>query len=391
MSDAIPIPPRPNLEHYKKDAKDLLKACRASDPAAIRAWISRWAKLWPDTGHIEKRLREADIARLADAQFLLARAHNFESWPKFAKHIQSLQRAGSPDAMFEAAADAIASGDIATLRRLLRDNPELIRQRSNRTERSMLLHYVSANGIEDFRQKTPANIIEIATLLLDAGADVNAESDAYAGRSTTLGLVATSAHPRQARLQIPLLELLLARGAVIDEGAVRACLANGCPGAAEFLASRGAELDLEGAAGLGSLDVVKRLAPDATTEQKETALLLACGHGRHNVVAYLVESGVDPSVADRNGITALHWAAHAADVESVKLLLARNVPLEGRNVYGGTVLGQALWAALNDPRPNHLEVIEMLIAAGAKVGDDWFTGRPEIDEALQRGHTRMSP
>jgi hypothetical protein len=391
MSDAIPIPPRPNLEHYKKQAKDLLKACQASDPAAIRAWTNQWSKLWPDTGPIERRLRETDIKRLADAQFFLARAHNFESWPKFAKHIQSLQRAGSPDAAFETAADAIASGDMGTLRRMLDENPELIRRRSSRTERSTLLHYVSANGIEDFRQKTPANIVEIATLLLDAGADVNAESDAYAGHSTTLGLVATSAHPRGAGLQIPLLELLLERGASIDEGVVHACLANGCPEAAEFLAARGAELDLDGAAGLGRLDVVQRLLPRATKEEREAALRLASGYGRHDVVKFLLESGVDPTAANRDGMTALHWAANAADIDIVKLLLARNVPLEVRNIYGGTVLGQAVWAALNDPRPNHLKVIEMLIAAGAKAGEDWFTGRPEIDAALQRGRADAPP
>ena len=378
MSDAIPIPPGPALEHYETQAETLLEACRASDSAAIRAWTKQWSKLWPDTGFIARRLREADIRRLADAQLFLARIHDFESWATFAKHIES------PDAAFEAAADAIASGDIDTLRRLLQEDPGLIRRRSSRIERSTLLHYVSANGIEDFRQKTPANIVEIATLLLDAGAGVNAESDAYAGRSTTLGLVATSAHPREAGLQIPLLELLLERGAAIDEGILRACLANGCPEAAEFLASRGAKLDLEGAAGLGRLDVVQRLAPSAAKEEREASLRLASGYGRHDVVEHLLESGVDPTATSGDGMTALHWAANGADVDIVKLLLAHNVPLEVRNVYGGTVLGQAVWAALNEPRPDHLKVIEMLLAAGAKAGEDWFTGRPEIDAALQR-------
>jgi len=34
----------------------------------------------------------------------------------------------------------------------------------------MLLHYVLANGVEDFRQKTPVNLVEIATLVLKGGA-----------------------------------------------------------------------------------------------------------------------------------------------------------------------------------------------------------------------------
>jgi len=76
--------------------------------------------------------------------------------------------------------------------------------------------YVSANGIEDFRQKTPKNSVEIAKLLLDAGAEVNAESDAYGGRPTTLRLTATSCHPEAAGLSIPLMELLISRGAPIE-------------------------------------------------------------------------------------------------------------------------------------------------------------------------------
>ena len=104
-------------------------------------------------------------------------------------------RARSPVSAFEAAVDAILSGDSARLKKLLRENPELVRARSTREHRSTLLHYVSANGVEDFRQKTPKNIVEITKLLLEAGADVNAESDAYGGRSTALGLTATSCHP----------------------------------------------------------------------------------------------------------------------------------------------------------------------------------------------------
>ena len=50
-----------------------------------------------------------------------------------------------------------------------------------------------------------------------AGADINAESDAYGGRSTTLGLTATSCHPEAAEVQLALLDLLIERGAIMDE------------------------------------------------------------------------------------------------------------------------------------------------------------------------------
>src|SRR5262245_23077061 len=219
MSDALPFPPRPNLDHYRKLAKDLQHACKSDAPGAIRDWAARTvealarlrdARLAPEVGgqldreaaRLERRWQEFKSGderrarcRLTDAQFFVAREHGFASWPTFAAHLVALTRPGSPVSNFEAAVDAIVSGDAETLRRLLRDHPEIVRGRSTRHHRSMLLHYVSANGVEDFRQKTPANIVEIARILLDAGADPEAESEAYGGGSTTLGLAATSLHP----------------------------------------------------------------------------------------------------------------------------------------------------------------------------------------------------
>ena len=42
MSDALPLPPRPNLEQYKKLAKDFQHACKSSETGAIRDWAARW-------------------------------------------------------------------------------------------------------------------------------------------------------------------------------------------------------------------------------------------------------------------------------------------------------------------------------------------------------------
>jgi hypothetical protein len=115
-------------------------------------------------------------------------------------------------------------------------------ERSTREHRSTLLHYVSANGVEGFRQKTPKNIVEIANLLFAAGAEVDAESDAYGGGCTALDLAATSEHPERAGVQIALLQTLLDRGAEFDRhpdggkrrSIVRDCIANGQPAAARF-------------------------------------------------------------------------------------------------------------------------------------------------------------
>jgi hypothetical protein len=246
---------------------------------------------------------------LADAQFVIARAHGFVSWPKFVKHIESLDRASSPVSAFEAAAYAIVTGDVTTLTRLLREQPTLVRARSTREHRATLLHYVAANGVENYRQVTPRNIAEITERLLAAGADVDSEADVYGGGCTTLGLVATSAPPAIAGVQRDVIDVLLTHGARMDrrpgiggnqQPLVRACLANGQPDAAEYLVSRGASLDLPAAAGLGRIEVVRGfftedgdLHANVTKGQMVDGFSLACAYGRAEVVDFLLDRGLD--------------------------------------------------------------------------------------------------
>ena len=417
MSDALPLPPQPNVLQYKKLAKELLEVGQSSLETALHEWALQWAgkvarlqrgAIEPDVGqhveasaaHIERRWREIEKEggkhkhTLAMAQLVIARAHGFASWPKFAQHLDALKRENSETCHFESAVDAIVSGDKPALEALLSTNPNLIRLRSSREHRSTLLHYVSANGVEDFRQITPANIVEITKLLLNSGAAVNAESDAYGGRSTTLGLVATSAHPEKAGVQIPLLELLLDYGATIDgangssvvNSCVNSCLRNGRRQAAEFLANHGARLDLEGAAGVGRLDLVKTffnaegvLQATATTEQLNSAFAWACEFGCIDVVEYLLNRGVD--VGARNfphGQTGLHWAALGAQVGTVKLLLNHDAPVNVTDkTHDGTPLGWLLYGWLSEPdvRPEdrYSQVVSLLVTAGASVQPDWLT------------------
>jgi hypothetical protein len=266
---------------------------------------------------------------------------------------------------FETAADAIVSGDTATLQRLLREEPELIRARSPRAHKATLLHYVSANGVEDDRQKTPRNIAEIAEILLRAGADIEAAANVYGGGCTTLGLAATSGHPERAGVLEPLLSTLLDFGAHIDPLLVNSCLANGRGKAAEFLAGRGANVDFASASGLGHLEAVQACMEAATSQQREQGFLYACQYGRSDVVAFLLKEGVGITVEDRQGQTGLHWAAAAGQLDTVKLLLQHQPRLEAKNTYGGTALGQARWSsAQGGDLDAYKAVIETLIAAG---------------------------
>jgi ankyrin repeat protein len=158
-------------------------------------------------------------------------------------------------------------------------------------------------------------------------------------------------------------------------------LHNGRGKAAEFLAKRGARLDLEGAAGTGRLDVVKgffkkdgRLKPGATTAQMESGFTWACEYGRTRVVAFLLEKGMRID-ASPHGETGLHQAAYGGHVAIVKLLLERNAALNIKDKrFGGTPLGWALhgWC-YPPPETKHAryhEIVARLVAAGAGPAKD---------------------
>jgi ankyrin repeat protein len=434
---ALPLPPRPSVERYRKLAKELVRACKATackpgDEDAVGEWAERWVGALATLAEFKKTRERVDRSindiaefargkmsgllgsgaaglncRLASAQFVIARAHGFESWPKFVKHIEALARKSSSVARFEAAADAIVSGKTAVLKKLLREDPELIQARSTREHRATLLHYVSANGVEGYRQKTPKNIVRITKLLLDAGAEIDATADVYGGGATALGLAATSVHPEHAGVQKALLQALLDYGAAIDrprgagneDPAVLGCLANGRGEAAAFLADRGAGLTLAAAAGVGRLDVVKScfdedgaLKPGLSKEQMEAGFLFACGYGRTEVVEFLLDKGVDLASNSGRGQTGSHWAVIGGHLDTVRSLLRRNPPLEVRNMYGGTVLGQTLWSAAHGGDPElYIAIIETLIAAGAEIPRRHVPVNERVDDWLEKRGSHAEP
>jgi len=381
--DAKQLPARPNLEQFRKQAKDLLKECRSAEA------VQRVKRFHPRLG----QLTEAQIADakflLADAQWVIAQEYAFESWPKFANHVQEIARTDSPVSKFELAADAIVSGDLATLKKLLSKDGELAHARSTRVHRAPLIHYVAANGVEDFRQKTPRNIVQITQALLDAGAEVDATSMAYGGPSTALGLAATSYHPAKAGVQLELLDVLLKAGACINGppggwSPLVAALHNGRGQAALFLADRGASLDLEGAAGTGRIDAMAlymtnegTLQAGATQEQLNYGFLWACEYGHANTVKFLLDRGFRPDRNFKQRETGLHWAAFGGHADIVDLLLKANAPVNGKDErFGGTPLGWAIYGWAN-PAPelesgHYYEVVELLVRAGAFIDRDWL-------------------
>ena len=399
--EALPLTPRPNLEQYRKLAKDLVKACRSSDAEAMHVWARSWveqlARRWPGLKTLNTSsdaeahaVRIAEFARtqlssasrpcaLTTAQFVIARTHGFLSWPKFVGHLESLGRAHSRVAAFERAVSAVVTGDAMVLKRLLREHPALARTESNREHRATLLHYVSANGVEGYHQVSPKNSAEIAEILLNAGAGVDATSDVYQGKCTPLGLVATSSPPFAAGVQRDVIDVLLAHGARMDlrgsvghdSSLVHGCLANGQPQAAEYLASRGAPVGLVEAAGLGHLERLQQLAADAPLSQLLEAFSMACAYGRVPVVEFLLEHGVHVDAVVRGfgeGHTGLHSAAYQGHLDVVTSLLRHGASVDMiDHTWRTTPLTWALTGWGRRPSPQHYDIVARLVAAGAAV------------------------
>src|SRR5271156_1293760 len=81
------LPARPNLEQYKKQAKDLVKAL-AENPSS--ADLDRIRRHHPRFHNLPESEMQPARVSLTDAQLVIAREHGFESWPKFATHIETL-------------------------------------------------------------------------------------------------------------------------------------------------------------------------------------------------------------------------------------------------------------------------------------------------------------
>ena len=422
--DALPLQRRPRVAAFQKQAQGLLRAAKIGE-SAIADWSRNWIWTLVETANARSRRVQSgkqrwikqfanyataelcDKPTLAGAQRVIARSLGFATWRGFTSHLQKVSRPASPVAHFEAAVDAVVNGNSAGLKQMLAHNPALVHVRSDREHHATLLHYVSANGVESYRQRSPRNIVKIARLLLDHGAEIDAICEVYGGQCTTLGRTATSAHPANAGVMNDLLQLLLDYGAAVSNkgcagnahSLVFACLANGRLEAARFLAAKRAPLDIISAAALDDLARVKQnFNANGSRKSKfprklmQEAFRYACGYGANRVVKFLIQRGADLAEHSGDGQTATHYAVIFGRLHTLKLLLKYKPPLESQNIYGGTVLGQTLWSAAHGGDPEtYIEIIKTLIAAGAHIPERHVPVNPQIDSLLHNHNSRPEP
>lgn len=449
------LPPRPDLDQLKHQAKDLLKSHNAGEPAAI--------------GRIQQshpRSLDAPSLRLSDAQLVIAREYGYESWPKLKAAVDEMLLAqGDP---LELLKRAFHDDNASLVRKVLARHPE-IKARIN----APVAEAFDAPPITFVRSR------EMLDVLLEAGADINAKSRWWAGgfgllHSASLDLARyavergaivdahaaarlgdlerlreivtrqpETVHARGGDGQTPLhfasnveiASFLLDHGAEIDardvdhESTPAQYMVKNRQEVARYLIQRGCRTDILMAAALGFLELVKRhVAADpacirirvseeyfpmvggktggtiyqwelgwhvsphqvakefghsevfhwlmehspaevqlvnaawlgdaslarallgrmpnliealSTAERKQLAH--AARNNNTTAAALMLDAGWPIDARAQHNATALHWAAWHGNTELVKLLLAKNPPLEdAQNDFNGTPMRWAV-------------------------------------------------
>lgn len=97
------FPVRPNLNQLRHQAKDLLHDLRNGEPQALQQWRKHHSISTP-----------IEDAKLADAQFVLARMYGIATWPRLVSACRMT--------------DAIWRGDVETVRELVAKDPSLLHE-----------------------------------------------------------------------------------------------------------------------------------------------------------------------------------------------------------------------------------------------------------------------
>ena len=303
-----PLPDVPSLEWLRKQAKRRLGELRGSNPDA----------------------------RLADAQFDLAKAYGFSSWRALKAHVDALTVDGQ-------LIDAARNGDVDRLVTLLHAHPNGLHARTKPYEWT-LLHVAAHSG-----QLAAVN------LLLQRGLDVNAREK---GDNTyAMHWAAAAGHLEVVR------RLAEAGGDVVGSGDDHelevigwASCWDGCDDAAhhaiiDLLLGRGARHHIFSAIATRRADEVRRIVASdpaalarrmSRNENHQLPLHFAVRMNRAEMVTLLLELGADPAATDDSGVpTAVYAAAPNVD-RSVIEALTRGRPLD---LFGALALGDEATAA----------------------------------------------
>lgn len=302
MTEPSKLPERPDLEQYKKQAKELRKAHGNGDVEAAR----RVLLSLPRAAGQSTEAVLAERLSLNEAQLVIARELGFASWPKLKQHIDRVRaEQGELEAQRAAFVNAIDDRDPAELRRLLERFPPLVAElgeprfafgrpaivaaKDHVPLVDVLLAFGADINARSRWERGSYGVLddtepEVAEQLLARGAELTVHAASGLGKLDELRALIVAApelvHARGPDGQLPLhaartpevAELLLDHGAAldardVDHAATAAQYAVKRPAVCRRLIERGAALDVFMAAVLGDEELVAR----ALREAPETA------------------------------------------------------------------------------------------------------------------------
>jgi ankyrin repeat protein len=391
MPDPVkPLPAHPSLEQYRKQAKELARAC---DLRTLEA-LARVLRYHPRFAHLGTN--DVQSVTLTDAQLVIAREHGFESWPKFAAHIATLnlQRSvaalADPVTAFIRAAcvprESHASGTLEEAELILAQYPQV--RRANIHVAAILADEVS---VRDFLAHDAANATAkggpdgwdaLTHLCFSRYLRVDrARSDAFvntaralldAGANANTGWIEMIDYPNPR----PVIESAIygAAGVAQHDGLTRLLLERGADPNDEETPYHAAE-----GYDLAALKVL--LESGKLNSSSLTTLLLRKSdwHDTEGIRMLLVD-GADPNAMTRWGYTALHQALHRDNrLVNIALFLDHGADPALKNIHDGrSAISMAARRGRGDvllllaERGFNLGLtgVESLIAACAKADDD---------------------
>jgi ankyrin repeat protein len=386
---SAPLPTRPHLDHLRRQARELLRAWRAQDPAA-------WARAAP--------YRIEQPPKLTAAQLVVAREYGFASWPQLVAEVERRQDAALADAPFVQRVLQLALGhgwqvpqpqralallrsrpvDSLALSLIQGDLPAVQQALAGRGVAALVpplnvpaLGYAAGSVLARIDTLRPALVATVQWLLAQ-GADPNMRW----------------ADPARPDEQLPVLYSAVSRASCYDT--VQALLAAGAePNDNESLYHATEQTDRR---------IIDALVRHGARWQGTNALYRQLDHDDLEGLRQVLDLGADVHEAGPGGSGPLHHAiVRGRSVDFVQLLLARGASATLRNAHGHTpaelaaLLGDtatvAALAALGhgtpqDPRSRFLAVCAAADEGAARAH---LTAQPDAIRKLGPHELRLLP
>lgn len=389
---ATQLPGRPNLDQLKRQAKDLLRGARGGDAAALARF-----RILPAFSHATDAELSAAALALHDAQSVIAREHDFDSWNALREHVEeaTLEFGAAIDHFIEAATSdrpdraehvlelhpgiahatfhtALVLGDADAVGARLAGDAALATAAGG-PRGWQPLHYVCYTSVGARSREREEGLVAIARRLIALGADPNLRfpwQHHAVHRPVLWGAVMIVR-------SLPLAAALLEGGADPSDGVTVTLAASaGNTAALDLLLAHGADVNhpwaTDGSAPLYAILQWSRTADGAR---------------------WLLEHGADPDpVFAANGETPLHLVAAGWDASLAAALASRGADLsrpraDGRTPYAVAELHGnrevAAWL-LAHGASSDLSRIDRLVAACSRGDREAASALLADDPALRR-------